>query len=552
MALALLMHKFLRNPTGKVSTLFIVICAILICSILIYLAIGGVYQLSTFQTNKNAIEQAEYEQAYGKPSGPSNNSKTIQSSIQIQRNENTSAQNKLKNEWLDRFDSVIKAQDISQLKQTVTDLKQAALRQEYQIQILQELITKAVHDHEPEVLISLLAAGSPLVSCKIHLLEGEKLLKYALENEDTEPFKTLVQADCIKGHSPAQNNLISYIVKSTEPRRSKLFKALHSSSELQVSVVKAMLAENDQTGITEYLAQNQLNKDFTLDNLTLLSYSILHDKPIVTEKLLKMGAARKTDSSIYNHAFLLALKKQDLIHFSQLVNTYPEDLNDPDLIRKIFESTKNDRRFQVAQILFDHYPEIILADNISRNLLSYAVMQGRYEQVKFLLEKGLSPNTIIGKQTLLALAIERTTANSQQVINILRSFGAIEDPLELIRQQRGISNNAECTYAKTESVDQKVFSTAYQLLKQHAKTDDVSTWPQIQICEASLVYCKNQGFSLDACMVSVPSCGTAACCPSDVKNNYFEGRCAGLGVTETIYWMAVFSTAYGVPINFRD
>lgn len=538
---------------GKSSILFVVLCTMLFCfSVFLF------YQFNSERVTRNSIEQAEFEATYGKTSGSAPDYKMQEAAIQHEKKLKREKQATLKAEWLARLDAAMQVQNYDQLEQIISDLKQSSIQQNYGIQVLFETIEAAVFDYKDAELVKAITnSGSPWIDCQLDSQPGQDFLERALNMSDTVPLQTLIDAGCMHFNNRfASKKLISYILNADEPKRHDVFKTFASNKVLQKSVIQSLLKKNQQQSIVDYISAGTLSKDLYIGKTSLLGYSIEKQNTLLTNYLIDVGAVAKGKSYGGEHALMKAIKQNDLALVEKVANLSPNDLDDSEFARIVFQAVKDDIKADTTRILFSSNPKLIDNETLVRGLLQEGVLTSDLQQVEFLLEQGANPNTFVGRSTLLKAALDKSPVVLPEITELLREHGATEDPLDVVRQLKGVDKNAKCDFSQAGIVDGSVFSEGYHLLSERysAKKNDLTELSNITRCEAGVVYCKEQGHGVDACMASISNCGSSnegLCCELEVKNKYFEGRCAGFGVTEAIMWLNAFQSTYGIPTNFQ-
>ena len=540
---------FYMKNTGRASGLFIFMCTVLAC-----FAVFCVYEFGSLKIKQNRINQAEYAQAYGIPKGSASTQEEALKVYKEQQKEKIKAQKILKSEWTAKLIKTIESKDKLQQEEVIAQVKTLPIRSNDRLDILKNVAIRVIEKGNAEALAMIInSVGSPTVNCRVN----SEFLEASINSHNAAPFEVLVAANCVNiQSSQARNKLSDQILLLPEPQRAAFFNALSSSSAMQKSILKKMFEADEQQVVVDYLSQSMINKDTTLNGKSLLVTSILEDKALVTTTLLEMSAERKGEAPYYkNNALLAAVKQKNLEIFKRLTSAYPQDLDDFDMIEKLFNAMADDSLNDFTQVLIKHNPRILEMSHVKIRMLPKAVVNGDVALVTYLLEQGVSPNQISIRKTILALALEQEKESSAEVVQVLRKHGALESVLDIARKKRGISADDVCKHAEQKVADKEIFITALKLLKENLKGEEVSEWSEAQLCETGIVYCRDQGAGVDACMASISSCpsdgGNAVCCPSEIKEQYFEGRCAGLGVIETVTWMNVFSSYYGIPVNFR-
>lgn len=546
------MIRTLKKIEGKSSTLFVVVCTMLFCfSVFIF------YQINSDRINRNSIEQAEFEAAYDVDSGSAPDYKTRQAEILKAKELETEKQLALKAKWLDQLHLAMQSKEYEQLEQTILDLKQASIEQPYAIQALQEIIDTAVFDFQDTEMVKAIAS-SGWVGCQLDLRPGKEFLERALNLSNTKPLQTLIDAGCMHFNNRfASETLISHILAADEPRRQDVFKTFASNNSLQTTAIKSLLERGHLQTVVDYISNGILSKDLYIGSSSLLGFSIENQYALLTNYLIENNAVAKGKSYGSEHALVKAINQNDLVLIEKVVNLSASDLNDPKFADIVFRAIKNDIKTQVTKILFNSNPRLINNESIVRGLLLEAVLVTfDFERVEFLLNQGADPNVFVSRKTLLTVALEKSPAVSPEIIESLKKNGAFEDALDVIRQQRGIDKNATCNFSQAAMVEKSVFEKANSLLSQKIKiaNKDLTDVTNNQRCETGIVYCKEQGHGVDACMASISSCAAGdktICCDADIKDKYFKNRCAGMHVTESISWLDAFETIYGVPVNFQ-
>jgi hypothetical protein len=135
----------------------------------------------------------------------------------------------------------------------------------------------------------------------------------------------------------------------------------------------------------------------------------------------------------------------------------------------------------------------------------------------------------------------------QNIISLLEQSGATDDLLAIVRADNGIESIAACKLGHEITLNSGDIAEKYRL-RQNKQSEQQSTRKNkknIQKrCSIALFDCTNQGFGADDCMRSIQTCNTSGtgltnlCCTNEHQKQYFDARCSGLDVLESVKWSA--------------
>ncbi len=135
--------------------------------------------------------------------------------------------------------------------------------------------------------------------------------------------------------------------------------------------------------------------------------------------------------------------------------------------------------------------------------------------------------------------------DKDKIIAVLKQYGATNNFLAIVRDEKGLNLNLNCSLGRVVNIETKTVAEKYAQRTQNNPATKLMNNNESVMCRIATANCTNQGFGMDSCMRSIQVCVTSdtnqapICCPSPFKKRYFEARCSGLDVSEATHWMAL-------------
>lgn len=506
---------------GKVSGLFLVLITVAMC-----VFIGFMWEIYRDKAQTHAIVMAEQQQVQGK-----NTPK-----VAVVSRAETSTKPEARTTYQTLISSIT-ARDNSSTQQAINQLVELQGLQERSAKALQSAIA-AENDYAFEMLLN---AGA---DCKT---SAAKLARPAVHANSDRFLTLLLAADCGLQENPTKSLVISHIMVSKQIERIFLYPQDEEIISLYPKLLEKSIASNRPTLAMELLDKgvdpNTLNRD---GSLTVLELSVERGQPDIALKLIALGADTfiVMDQQVPRYLLSRAVKRNQFAVAQEILKRNPDQIKKGSLSNILFQHIlRDDNLFNTKWIalIVNNGGDLHFAPQSDLNILSKAIAQKDLQLTEYLLSQGADPNALILSSTLLGRARRLEGEEGKKIVAVLEKYGALDDVLSQARLARGIDNNAVCNLGK-KIVIPKLNHFSNELITQARSAKTIPD--QVQLCEQGIAYCMQQGGGADDCVYSLPSCNASQateidlCCPTQTKDRYFAGRCAGLTVQETAYWQS--------------
>jgi hypothetical protein len=426
----------------------------------------------------------------------------------------------------------------------------------------------SLRNNMPQVALRLIQKGAQIEA--EHLVGRYEVLSWAIMKG------YLDIADEIIKRNPdyiQQKNLSKSIMKSAFSLKN-IEKRTKALKLLQQSIAQTEFDEIFMNDIIRYRKSNialtmldlgiNPNAFSKSANASALYLSLQNNMPDVAMRLIqldaKIGAEHVTNGQY--DVVSTAIKKGYLEVVHEMLKRDPNyfrrnDLDRTALSAALYVLKDKKLRQEALTLLLQNGVEPQKLQNGGIRWLIKAVELQDPILVKQLLDAGIDPN--IRSKMRIALGVAKSIDNSKsfgvdkpdvnidkdKIIAVLKQYGATNNFLAIVRDEKGLNLNLNCSLGRVVNIETKTVAEKYAQRTQNNPATKLMNNNELVMCRIATANCTNQGFGADSCMRSVQVCDTSdsnqapICCTSPLKKRYFEARCSGLDVSEATHWMAL-------------
>jgi len=286
--------------------------------------------------------------------------------------------------------------------------------------------------------------------------------------------------------------------------------------------------------------------------LSALALSIKLNEPKIAVRLIEKGAnfINKKGSMNQRYPLLEALRMKQVSVVKAILERDPKIIRREKLTDDFFMLSRSlykaDPDFNVIKMAFQNglYPSDFKSNGIE--ILLKAIRTGNLILVEQLLKIGVDPNQPYKMKMALTEAKRYQNPNTNKITDLLILNDATDDYLAVVRKQRSIKNEPNCTIGeKVNLTDLKsqIMNFSKRKLDRMIKQKD-------GICLSAIALCANDGNGSDDCVKTIKTCKKPdiymssevstkvnICCSAEFKKGYEKARCSGLNVMETYKWI---------------
>ena len=462
-------------------------------------------------------------------------------------------ENNRKNKLLQNLIKAINQQDDIAVSSLIHQLKNDN-------KILSNVFTYAVNSNNEHAFRTLLETG---VSCDYPSLIGTQAFMVAISSETPAYLNMLLEKKCSYSAHSDSDSLGKRIVQSRYPEKIfQLPENLVENKYRDEGFLKAINKKRSQ----QVMAMLDLSANPNATNhrhMSALYLSLLNNMPKVALRLVQKGAKIEAKHLVGRYEVLSwAIMKGYLDIADEIINRNPEYIRRNDLDRAVlsaaFYALKDKKlRQEALTLLLQNGVEPQKMQNGGIRWLIKAVELQDPILVKQLLDTGIDPN--IRSKMRIVLGVAESIDNSKsfgvdkpdvdidknKIIAVLKQYGATNNFLAIVRDEKGVDLNLNCSLGREVKIETKTVAEKYLQRTQNNPETKLMNNNELVMCRIATANCTNQGFGMDSCMRSIQVCGISdtnqapICCPSSLKKRYFEARCSGLDVSESTHWMAL-------------
>lgn len=457
-------------------------------------------------------------------------------------------ENNRKNKLLQNLIKAINQQDDIAVSSLIHQLKNDN-------KILSNVFTYAVNSNNEHAFRTLLETG---ISCDYPSLEGTQAFMVAISSENPAYLKILFEKKCRYSARTDSDSLGKRIIQSPYPE--KIFQLPENLVEAKYrdeGFLKAINKKMSQQVIT--MLNLSANPNATNHrHMSALYLSLRNNMPQVALRLIQKGAKIESEHLIGRYEVLSwAIMKGYLDIADEIINRNPKYIQQNNLDRVALSAvlyTLKDKKLrqEALTMLLQNGVEPQKLENGGIRWLIKAVELQDPILVKQLLDTGIDPNKRSKMRIVLGVAESIDNSKSfdddkDKIIALLKQYGATNNFLAIVRDEKGVGVdiNLNCRLGRVVKIETKTVAEKYMQRSQNNPEDKLKNTNQLVMCSIATANCTNQGFGVDSCMRSIQVCSTLhnnqapICCSSSLKKRYFEARCSGLNVSESISWMAL-------------
>ena len=543
-----------NNQKGQVSTVFTIIITAIACVVIWFV----VQKFSSYQ-KQSAINKAEQAQNQPSQSYKRSNAKKLASEKDLFK----------------LLETAIKNNDDEGVTKTINTLSEVSGHQSSRQLKFSNMLQLSVSEANEFAFKVLKDQGS---SCDFEDYNGNRSFPKAYNSDKDKSFELLLKYGCVSESNESHQKILKEILRSDYPARTQLLAKYMPNHEILASdylfAIERLMSKGKEEAVLTYLDSGidlDVNGLVNKGKRSLLEYSLYKKLPLVADKLIDLGAeVFNQNNKPATSALIMALNSKNSKIAEKILLKYPGHITQYSLAKLAFKSITNSHHaaeynYTITKLLLENGAKVSDIRFEGVNLLRRAIGNGQLEYVGYLLKKGVNPNPLLIKYTVLGEAEKKQQPDSEKIVTLLKKFGASNDVLAIVRKARGISSNNACDIGNNK-INSSIFLDAAQHINKQLKNPDFKTPKRMKkslLCETGIVYCRNQGHGVDDCFKSIHTCSnsddligvdelkTNVCCEADIKSSYIKARCSGLSVTETIMWQDRFSTSYGIPTNFH-
>lgn len=418
--------------------------------------------------------------------------------------------------------------------------------------ILNHAFSSATNANNEYAFRALLESG---VSCDYPSPGGIQAFRGAIRSKNTAFFDMLLEKKCNYSANSTDDILGKIIVQSRHPERVfKLPDEMVDHLYRDQAFLKAIKNKMTQQVLSMLELNANPNTISRNNNKSALYFSLQNNMPKVALRLIQQGAMIKTDYLIHQYeVFSWAIRRRYLDISREILKREPNYIQENNLGESALSSALRilddiNLRREAVTLIIQNGAEPSKSKNGGVRWLIEAINIQDPIIVKQLLNKGIDPNKPQNMRTALGIAksiknkpmgLDKTGINSNksQIINILKQSGATDDLLAIIRKKNG-RLSANCKLGRKVNIETK--TNIDNLISDRKKN-------HLDICISGMMICTNQGVGADDCMRSIQKCNSSdtdtpsLCCTKELTSRYFEARCSGFHVSESIRWITMES-----------
>ncbi len=434
----------------------------------------------------------------------------------------------------------------------------------------------AVNSNNEQAFHALLKAGLP---CNRLSHVGGQAFKEAVLTDNPAFLQLLFENNCDYSARTQHDSLENSIVKSSHPERIFLLpKTTVNNKYYEQALLNAIQKKLPQSALT--LLDFGINPNVIAKrrNKSALYLSLSVDRKKNTEmvgvamRLIQKGANIGT-YAVGGNALLLAIKNGHVDIIGEMLTRDPDYLQRENLGETAFSTAflyikVSELRRDVLSLLLKNGVDPSKFKNGGIDWLMKAVKFQDVKLVEQLLDAGINPNIINNMRLVLGVAKNINTAQREivnqsfdtefvknpdkdkiKIVTLLEQRGATNDFLAIVRKEKGIGSDRDCQYGHRITLKPGSIAKQHTARKQQKLVTTPTKTERKRIdaflCAVAIADCTNQGFGSDDCMRSIKTCDNtkayqgSLCCTNEIQKHYFEARCSGFDVKESIHWSAL-------------